>query len=509
MNQYNTALKSLYHNKFKATAKKFASANSNDLIQISIEALLKIGEERILNLYNMGGLDSYFYTIMRNQVVLKRSPYNKLFSQKYIGIDDIESKPNEITDKQASKIKDLDWDDKILLEEYTKVGSLRKLSTKVNTNRPLITKRINMIKNKLTAVRILAITPAYGGVEFHRLITPLDELAKDEGFIVDKTQMIDGVGVEHLQKYDIVIFNRNISNPKENKDTKKIARLNPEAIFAALKEADVVSVCDLDDYWLLPKHHVSAKFYDDVNFSKCIENTIKFSDHVLVTTDILKRRVKELTKISDNIHVVPNAINLDDPQFNVKRVKSDKIRLLYQGGVTHLRDIKLITNNVILKGNKKIDAILIIAGYVKGIKVWETILKEFKKVFTEVQTVEGCKPNEYAKVYAQADICLVPLEDNDFNKHKSELKVLEAAAYGLPVIVSGVKPYTNICVHMNNAYIINPKRNVDWLKAINSMISNRELRYLLADQLKEDVDKKYNFKEIVELRKEIFKKIIK
>lgn len=512
MRKYDNAIRSLYDRKFKLVTRQFVNGNSEDLMQMSIEALLNIGEDKIIKLHENNELDKYFYKVIKNQVTSKYSQYNKLFNQKYIGIDDIESKENEITDKEAAKIDSLDWDDKILLNTYTKLGSVRKVSVKVKTHRALITKKINTIKSKLKAIRILAITPAYGGVEFHRLITPLDELNQDDGFIVDKTQVgIDDVGIEHLKKYDIVIFNRNISNPVREKGNKKTIHLTPSVVFGKLKDAGVKVVCDIDDYWLLPKHHIAARFYSEKggNFSRCTENNMKLSDHIFVTTKELKSKVMDLIKLDENIHIVPNAINLKDPQFNVPRVKSDKIRFLYQGGVTHLRDIKLITNNILVRGTKKIDAVLVLAGYVKGIKVWENIVKEFKKVFTEVQTVDGCKPNEYAKVYAQADICLVPLEDNEFNKHKSELKVLEAAAYGLPVIVSGVKPYTNICVHMNNAYVINPKRNIDWIKGIKSMMSNRDLRYLLAGQLKEDVDKHYNFEKITELRKELFRKILK
>jgi hypothetical protein len=41
----------------------------------------------------------------------------------------------------------------------------------------------------------------------------------------------------------------------------------------------------------------------------------------------------------------------------------------------------------------------------------------------------------------KADIAIAPLEDNEFNKSKSNLKMLEYTTLGLPGIYSNVEPY--------------------------------------------------------------------
>ncbi len=53
---------------------------------------------------------------------------------------------------------------------------------------------------------------------------------------------------------------------------------------------------------------------------------------------------------------------------------------------------------------------------------------------------------------------IAPLEKTSFNKYKSELKIIEAAAYRLPIFVSAVEPYTN---HRENKGVIFVENN-DW-----------------------------------------------
>jgi hypothetical protein len=75
----------------------------------------------------------------------------------------------------------------------------------------------------------------------------------------------------------------------------------------------------------------------------------------------------------------------------------------------------------------------------------------------------------YGKYYSHIDIVLAPLTETHFNKHKSELKIVEAAAYKLPILVSEVEPYTN---HRDNEGVTFIKNN-DW-SIIGEVIKNRK-----------------------------------
>jgi hypothetical protein len=70
------------------------------------------------------------------------------------------------------------------------------------------------------------------------------------------------------------------------------------------------------------------------------------------------------------------------------------------------------------------------------------------------------------------DIVIAPLTKTHFNRHKSELKIVEAAAYKLPIAVSDVEPYTN---HANNEGVTFAKNN-DWVSAVGEMIEGKKLK---------------------------------
>ena len=87
------------------------------------------------------------------------------------------------------------------------------------------------------------------------------------------------------------------------------------------------------------------------------------------------------------------------------------------------------------------------------------------------QTRVGTKANEFGKYYSEIDICLAPLQKTQFNRYKSELKILEAAAYKLPIFVSAVEPYTN---HRDNLGCFFVKNN-DWSE-IGKLIKSDKLK---------------------------------
>jgi hypothetical protein len=51
--------------------------------------------------------------------------------------------------------------------------------------------------------------------------------------------------------------------------------------------------------------------------------------------------------------------------------------------------------------------------------------------------------DSYMELYKDGDVALAPLAKNLFNRHKSNLKVLEAGAKNMPIIVSNNGPYAD------------------------------------------------------------------
>jgi glycosyltransferase involved in cell wall biosynthesis len=81
--------------------------------------------------------------------------------------------------------------------------------------------------------------------------------------------------------------------------------------------------------------------------------------------------------------------------------------------------------------------------------------------------------HDYGKAYAQADIALCPLTDNEFNRGKSWLKMLEAAAVGVVPVASPLPEYE--ALHAMGVGRIAKKQRL-WKSHLRELITNHDLR---------------------------------
>ena len=116
------------------------------------------------------------------------------------------------------------------------------------------------------------------------------------------------------------------------------------------------------------------------------------------------------------------------------------------------------------------------------------------------ELIEGLPVKDYYHAYSKCDISLIPLRPGRFNSFKSNLKILEAANIGSPVIVSEVEPYLGFPESVVN-YV---RRQSDWAYFVNLLTTNKEWAKEQGRELQEYCDKNYNFDTINEARKNIF-----
>jgi glycosyltransferase involved in cell wall biosynthesis len=119
----------------------------------------------------------------------------------------------------------------------------------------------------------------------------------------------------------------------------------------------------------------------------------------------------------------------------------------------------------------------------------------------------GLEATEYAKMYNEIDVALVPLQENSFNSYKSQIKIIEAGYFKKAAIVSNVMPYTIDCTR-ENCELINPnKRNTGWGAAMKSLILNKDKREDLAEALHEKVKEKYMIEIVNKKRHEFYQSL--
>ena len=314
----------------------------------------------------------------------------------------------------------------------------------------------------------------FGGVEYHRLIAPFNQMGVD-GFDVTHSDHIEGVEAKDLRGFDVCVFSRNIS-----------PRCDPLPVFAELKAAGVKIVVDIDDYWYLDKDHVLTELYQKTNMSRCIIDQIKHADMVWTTHKPLARKIKQETS-KKKVIAIPNGIDPENQlQFKLDHNTHDYNHLFYQGSVTHYNDLKLMSKAV-NDSNAKIT----LAGYT-DIDEWN----KCKALFKNVDTIPNKHAYEYATGYYDKGIALVPLRDTTFNRMKSELKMIEAGWFSKAVIVSDVYPYTRLAMHEKNCL----KVDSDWGTPIKRMLESRQLQDDLRGVLHENVKNRYMIKDLNKIR---------
>lgn len=325
-------------------------------------------------------------------------------------------------------------------------------------------------------MRIIAYVNGNSGPSYHRVIMPL-MLMKDVDVFVTNNLL-----VEHFEKgCDLFVYNR----------------ILPDHALPIIKELqhryDFKVCVDIDDYWELDEHHVLYNEYQATEFAKKQIEQIIDADVVLVTHD---RLAEEVAVFNKNVHVCPNAIPKQG-QFDIEREPHYLTRLFWQGSDTHKADINLLRTPIGKLGKLAPKIKMIMAGYAEDHEDWYKMVHDYTADLKhQYKLIPYAKITEYYQAYAQADICLVPLLNSRFNRHKSNLKILEAANLGLPVIASQVHPYLDLPV-------LYCRGNHDWVKHIMRLVGSRKRQKEAGQQLAEYCQEHYNFNKINNTRKQI------
>ena len=400
-------------------------------------------------------------------------------------------------------------------------------------------------------IKVLVLPSDKTGVGKFRSIDPHVCLQNDypEDFHVDIDYEPKVNDLNYWKQYDIVHFHRTINHEYDN-SVNLIQRLNLLGI---------VTIMDLDDYWLPTQEHPVHMLVVQNNIHKKIMANLKAASYVTTTTEIF---AKEISKLNKNVFVLPNAINEQELQFKAVTEPSDKLRFGWLGGSSHLHDIKLLEGTISkLKPYRDKFSIHLCGFDIRGtvtevnqqtgeqkqreIRPEETVWAKYEEVFTDKYSMVSqeekdflmkfkeeefkvdnqfytriwTKPvTSYATNYRWFDVSLAPIKNHIFNRAKSQLKVIEAGFYKKALIASDIGPYTIDLKHAlkngeftdGNALLVGENKNhSDWSKFMKKLIDNPNWAKDLGERLYETVSKKYELHIVTKERAELYKSLLK
>lgn len=395
-----------------------------------------------------------------------------------------------------------------------------------------------------------------GGVGFYRSTQPHIQLEKQfpDEFSVTIDMNPNFYDLINFKKYQIIHMHKALFGD--------MGQFHKAMAF--FKEQGIVTIMDIDDHWRLSPHHPQFLSQRHSGSDKILLENMKLFDYVTTTTEFFADEIK---RINRNVKIFPNAIDPTDPRFAVHKAPSNRLRVGMIMGSSHEYDVQLLGNiSNQLAGMGDLEKIqLVLCGFdtrgnmtiidprtgeqqhrplMPKETVWyryekqitddyRIISPQYKRFldaflwasvypFTDNEPYKRCwtkDMNHYYEHYSEVDVLLAPLEENDFNKVKSPLKVAECCFSHTAIIAQKFGPYTidlksifdrngNISSDGNAMLVESSKNHKQWAKYIHKLANDPELVKTMQERLYDSVHEKYDLRNVTKDRAEWYKQIV-
>lgn len=312
------------------------------------------------------------------------------------------------------------------------------------------------------------------GCGFHRVIRPVEVLSK-HGYISARAEM--NFVPEHILPHldpDVVIFQR------QNDDNQYQAMVRyreqlPNAFF----------IYEIDDILSAIPDASYHKPFMTPDIDRRLARAASLCDVITVTTQDLADHMRSLCPDTP-IRIVPNLLAREDLDRAAAAQKAPmqpasnapgRLRIGWGGGMGHAGDLALLYEAM---SALRDEVEWVFVGY-EPPNIPEGTVYSF---------AGAAPPNQYLQLLAvtQVDLIVAPLEQNQFNRCKSNLRLVEAGACGFPVIATTIAPYLT---HRPPVYAYADTAE-DWVLKIRRFAAlSKQGRKQHADAMRQWVERRY------------------
>ena len=332
------------------------------------------------------------------------------------------------------------------------------------------------------------------GVDYVRIIRPMEELGKQPGFEVKVYKGEKNLDWRKVAKeYDIFYLNY-ITN----------AAGFVIASYHFWKENKKI-VYDIDDLiWEIQPDNAAYSTYAPGTEGRATITDIiaRGTNAVTCTNDFLRKGIaKYTTKDLSEIAVFPNFIDLELYKWKSKPKKKYEITIGYFGSSSHFNDL---VNPGFLGGLERIMADYPqVRFYTIG-----AMIQEIKKKFGSRYTT-GFGDHDIFKwvkmmplMLQDVDIFVAPLVDITYARAKSSVKYLEYSSTQIPGVYQDIRQYNEIVRHGENGFLC--KTETDWYKSLKLLIEDEKLRTKIGKQAYKTVKDNWTIQKNVAQHMEFF-----
>lgn len=284
------------------------------------------------------------------------------------------------------------------------------------------------------------------GCGYYRIVLPFDQL-RANGW--DARYAAGRIPPEHEQAK--IIVGERLMFPEVLGEWRRLG-LNHRTVY----EID-------DDIWNIDPVNLQAyRAFSQHSIQDAVATCALMSDMVTVTTEPLAEVMRKRSGQA-NVKVIPNYIPAR--LLELERPRRDQLTIGWQGGSSHGKDLNMIAHAVRSVLDRDRSLRLHLVGC------------DFRATFGVLNfaryTLWENEPSLFYKAL-DFDIGLAPIESSAFNVCKSNLKCLEYAALGIPVVASDFLPYQGFVIDGVTGFLVRTQKQ--WRNAIRELVSDADLR---------------------------------
>lgn len=337
------------------------------------------------------------------------------------------------------------------------------------------------------------------GVDYARIIRPMQELAKQPGFevtIFDGKKKMDWRDV--AKEYDILYLNY-ITNA-----------WGYVAMASEMDKRKKKIIYDIDDLiWDIQGDNAAYSVYAPGSEGRATITDIvaRGCDYVTCTNQFLKHGITEYTgKHPTQVKVFPNYIDLDLYTWRKEPVDNYEITIGYFGSSSHFND-------------------LVNPGFINGLTrlMEENPRVRFYTIGAMIQSLKKKFSSRYSTAFGDhdiykwvklmpmllfdVDIFVAPLVDITYARAKSGIKFLEYSSTKIPGCYQDIRQYQELVNHRENGYLC--ATTTDWYQSLKELCDSVEVRRRIGEAAYQTVTKNWTIQGNVQNYVDFFQEIAK
>lgn len=275
-------------------------------------------------------------------------------------------------------------------------------------------------KKHLRPPFILAVAADGQGCGWHRCALPLSSVVKPGLADGRLEQRIWDPDTARAAGIDTYVFQRQVET-SQLEAMRALRKACPDAFF----------VYELDDnLGAVPEKSFHRGFLPG-DLENRVREGLAICDAATVSTEPMAEWMRSIAPDGFDVRIAPNAVPLESLRDRDPTPAGTRLRVGFGGGISHAGDLALLG-----------DAMASIGDAVQWVFLGMQP-DEATRAGVRVEFHPGVPPHLYTERLREMNLDLVvaPLEDNAFNRCKSNLRLLEAGAVGACVVAQDIYPY--------------------------------------------------------------------